>query len=372
PVPEEQLPVHLPEHVQFKATGESPLRYESDFVNTTCPTCGGPATREADTMDTFICSSWYYLRYADPQNTEQAWSAEAMRRWLPVDHYIGGAEHAVMHLLYSRFFVKALRDMGHLEFDEPFTRLFHQGTVLGPDGHKMSKSRGNVVAPDEYVSKYGADTVRCYLMFMGPFDQGGTFKAENLEGVWRFLNRFWSLVGENWTAHPSKVENSASQAVERLRHKTIKRVTDEIGNLRFNTALAALMECNNALIKLQHEDVARSAAYQRTLESMIQLLAPLAPHITEEMWQATGHSESIHTTDWPQYKEALTKDEIFTLVVQVNGKVRERIEAAADISEQDMRTLVLGNARVASFIGDATVQKVIYIPGKLVNIVVRN
>ena len=195
PVPEEQLPVYLPENVQFKATGESPLRYEPDFVNTTCPVCGGPATREADTMDTFICSSWYFLRYADPKNDQQAWSAESMKRWLPVDHYMGGAEHAVMHLLYSRFFIKALRDMGHLEFDEPFTQLFHQGTVLGPDGQKMSKSRGNVVAPDDFVSKYGADTVRCYMMFMGPFDQGGTFKAENLEGVWRFLNRFWSQIG---------------------------------------------------------------------------------------------------------------------------------------------------------------------------------
>ena len=371
PVPEEQLPVYLPENVQFKATGESPLRYEPDFVNTTCPICGGPATREADTMDTFICSSWYFLRYADPQNDQQAWSAEAMKRWLPVDHYMGGAEHAVMHLLYARFFIKALRDMGHLEFDEPFTRLFHQGTVLGPDGQKMSKSRGNVVAPDDVVSKYGADTVRCYLLFMGPFDQGGTFKAENLEGVWRFLNRFWTLVGDSWTEHPNSVESRESQAVERLRHKTIKRVTDEVGSLRFNTALAALMECNNALIKLQNEEVARSTAYQRTLESMMQLLAPLAPHITEEMWQITGHSGSIHNSAWPRYEEELTRDEIFTLVVQVNGKVRERIEVASDISEPAMRALVLGNTRVASFIGEATVQKVIYVPGKLVNIVVR-
>jgi len=371
PVPEDQLPVYLPEDVQFKATGESPLRYEPDFLNTTCPVCGGPATREADTMDTFICSSWYFLRYADPHNEQQAWSEEAMRRWLPVDQYIGGAEHAVMHLLYARFFVKALRDMGYLHFDEPFTRLFHQGTVLGPDGQKMSKSRGNVVAPDDYVSKYGADTVRCYLMFMGPFDQGGTFKAENLEGVWRFLNRFWGLVGESWIEHPKSVETDESRAVERLRHKTIKRVTEEISNMRFNTALAALMECNNALIKLQGEEVARSTAFQRTLETMMQLLAPLAPHITEELWQQTGHDGSIHNTDWPLYDEEMTKDEIFTLVVQVNGKVRERIEVASNTSEGEIRSLVLANARVASFIGDSTIQKVIYVPGKLVNVVVR-
>jgi leucyl-tRNA synthetase len=371
PVPEDQLPVYLPEDVQFKATGESPLRYEPDFLNTTCPVCGGPATREADTMDTFICSSWYFLRYADPHNEQQAWSEEAMRRWLPVDQYIGGAEHAVMHLLYARFFVKALRDMGYLHFDEPFTRLFHQGTVLGPDGQKMSKSRGNVVAPDDYVSKYGADTVRCYLMFMGPFDQGGTFKAENLEGVWRFLNRFWGLVGESWIEHPKSVETDESRAVERLRHKTIKRVTEEISNMRFNTALAALMECNNALIKLQGEEVARSTAFQRTLETMMQLLAPLAPHITEELWRQTGHDGSIHDTDWPLYDEEMTKDEIFTLVVQVNGKVRERIEVASNTSEGEIRSLVLANARVASFIGDSTIQKVIYVPGKLVNVVVR-
>ncbi|HEY3991584.1 MAG TPA: leucine--tRNA ligase, partial [Ktedonobacteraceae bacterium] len=370
-VPEDQLPVILPEHVEFKATGESPLRYEPDFVNTTCPVCGGPATREADTMDTFICSSWYFLRYADAHNDQQAWSQEAMRRWLPVDQYTGGAEHAVMHLLYARFFIKALRDMGHLEFNEPFTRLYHQGIVLGSDGQKMSKSRGNVVAPDEFVSKYGVDTVRCYMMFMGPFDQGGTFKAENLTGVARFLSRFWDLVSESWTAHPEASETSESQAIERLRHKTIKRVTEEVSNLRFNTALAALMECNNALIKLQNEEVAHSAAFQSTLESMLQLLAPLAPHITEELWQQTGHEGSIHTTDWPQYNEEMTKDEIFTLVVQVNGKIRERIEVAAETSEQHVRMLALSNERVASFIGDATIQKVIYVPGKLVNIVVR-
>ena len=322
-------------------------------------------------MDTFICSSWYFLRYTDPRNDQQAWSQEAMRRWLPVDQYTGGAEHAVMHLLYARFFVKALRDMGYLEFNEPFTRLYHQGIVLGPDGQKMSKSRGNVMAPDEFVTKYGVDTMRCYMMFMGPFDQGGTFKAENLTGVARFLSRFWDVVSESWIEQPDTASTRESQAVERLRNKTIKRVTEEVSNLRFNTALAALMECNNALIKLQNEEVARSAAFQRTLESMLQLLAPLAPHITEELWQQTGHEGSIHTTDWPQYDEEMTKDENFTLVVQVNGKVRERIEVTADISEQHVRVLALGNERVASFIGDATVQKVIYVPGKLVNIVVR-
>ncbi len=372
PVPEDQLPVWLPENVEFKPTGESPLRYEPEFLNTTCPICGGPATREADTMDTFICSSWYFLRYADPHNSEQAWSAEAMRRWLPVDQYVGGAEHAVMHLLYARFFIKALRDMGHLEFDEPFIRMYHQGMILGADGQKMSKSRGNVEAPDEYVEKYGADTVRCYMMFIGPYDQGGSFKAENLEGVWRFLNRFWSLVNDTWSEKVSKKETAESNAIERLRHKTIKRVTEDLSNFRFNTALAALMECDNALIKQQNEPVVHSAAFRDTLETMMQLLAPMAPHITEELWHLTGHSSSIHLTDWPGYDEALTHDETFTLVVQVNGKVRERIEVPTGISEAEVRQLVLHNPRVASFIGDATVRNIIYVPGRLVNIVVRN
>ncbi|MFL5629337.1 MAG: class I tRNA ligase family protein, partial [Ktedonobacteraceae bacterium] len=305
-------------------------------------------------------------------NDKQAWSAEAMKRWLPVDQYVGGPEHAVLHLLYARFFIKALRDMGHVDFDEPFTRLFHQGMVLGPDGQKMSKSHGNVVSPDEYVEKYGADTVRCYMMFMGPFDQGGTFKADNLEGVWRFMNRFWSVVNDNWVEGTvDETASSESKAIERLRHKTIKRVTEDLSNFRFNTALAALMECNNVLIKQQNEPVARSAAYRRTLETMMQLLSPMAPHISEELWHMTGHTGSVHTTAWPGYDEALTQDESFTLVIQVNGKVRERIEVPADISEGEVRALALENTRVASFIGDATIQKVIYIPGRLVNIVVR-
>jgi leucyl-tRNA synthetase len=372
PVPEDQLPVWLPENVQFKSTGESPLRYEPEFLNTTCPVCGGPATREADTMDTFICSSWYYLRYADPHNSEQAWSPEMMKLWEPVDQYVGGVEHAILHLLYSRFFVKALHDMGHLEFDEPFLRLFHQGMVLGADGQKMSKSRGNVEAPDKYVEKYGADTVRCYMMFIGPFDAGGSFKAENLEGVWRFLNRVWSLINDVWLENPSDEETDAPRAIERLRNKTIKRVTEDLSNFRFNTALAALMECNNTLIKQQNDPVARTITYRRALETMMQLLAPMAPHITEELWHVVGHTSSIHTSEWPAYDEALTKDETFTLVVQVNGKVRERIETAADISENEVRKLVLTNPRVLSFIGDSTVQKVIYVPGRLANVVVRN
>ncbi len=373
PVPEDQLPVHLPEHVQFKSTGESPLRYEEDFLHTTCPVCGGPATREVDTMDTFMDSSWYYLRYADPHNSEQAWSADAMKHWLPVDLYTGGIEHAILHLLYSRFFIKALRDMGYVTFDEPFTQLFHQGMILGSDGQKMSKSRGNVEAPDIYVSKYSADAVRCYMMFIGPFDAGGSFKAENLEGVWRFLNCVWNVVSEGWVeGNVDTKETAESKAIEQLRNKTIKRVTEDFSHFRFNTALAALMEANNVLVKQQNEPVARTATYRKALETMMQLLAPMAPHITEELWHQTGHTTSIHTTDWPVYDEAKTQDSTFTLVIQVNGKVRERIEVPTSISEDEARKIALTNAKVAPFIGDSTVQKVIYIPGRLVNIVVRS
>ena len=373
PVPEDQLPVKLPENVQFKATGESPLRYEEDFLHTTCPICGGAATREVDTLDTFIDSSWYYLRYADPHNSEAAWSPEKMQEWLPVDQYVGGVEHAILHLLYSRFFVKALHDMGHLTFDEPFLRLFHQGMVLGTDGQKMSKSRGNVEAPDKYIEKYGADTVRCYMMFIGPFEAGGSFKADNLEGIWRFLNRVWSLVNETWTnGNVNNDDSKEARDIERLQHKTVKRVTEDLGNFRFNTSLAALMEFNNALIKQQHDDVARSARYRNAVATLLQLLAPFAPHMSDELWQQSGHTESIHTTSWPVYEEAMTQDDAFTLVVQVNGKVRERIEVPATISENEVREIALSNPRVLSFISDTSaIQKFIYIPGRLVNIVIR-
>jgi leucyl-tRNA synthetase len=214
--------------------------------------------------------------------------------------------------------------------------------------------------------------VRCYMMFIGPFEAGGSFKAENLEGIWRFLNRFWSLVNDSWTAGGSTAETSESKAIERLRNKTIKRVTEDLSNFRFNTALAALMECNNALIKQQNEPVARSAAYRQTLETMMQLLSPMAPHITEELWHLTGHKGSVHTSQWPTFDEALTRDEAFTLVMQINGKVRERVEVPATINEAEVREMVLNNPRIVSLIGDATIQKIIYIPGRLVNIVVRN
>ena len=393
PVPEDQLPVILPDEVEFKPTGESPLRYVPEFLNTTCPTCGKPATREVDTMDTFICSAWYFLRYADPQNAETAFSPEQMKRWLPVDMYIGGAEHATMHLLYARYFVKALRDMGLLVFDEPFTRLYHQGIVLGPDGQKMSKSRGNVIAPDDVVGRYGADSVRAYLMFMGPFDQGGPWNNQGIEGVWRYMNRVWALVtdyivgasggrpltgnaitgGRPLTGNAITGETiPAGDAVERLRHKIIARVGDDYAGLRFNTALAALMEFVNGLNKAKDETpgVVRDPRFAGAIHSLLVLLAPIAPFITEELWHALGHDDSIHVQPWPAYDPALTVDEVVTVVVQVNGKVRDKLEVAPDIAADEVRSLAIASPRVQAALAGRDIKKFIYVEARhLANIV---
>ena len=372
-VPEDQLPVVLPDEVQFKPTGESPLRYVPEFLNTTCPTCGKPATRETDTMDTFICSSWYFLRYTDPDDAMHPWTAASTAKWMPVDMYIGGPEHATMHLLYARFFVRALRDMGLLTCDEPFTRLYHQGMVLGPDGQKMSKSRGNVIAPDDVVGRYGADAVRCYLMFMGPFDQGGPWNNQSIEGVARFLNRVWALVTETIEALvDGSVESEQGGAAERLRHKAIARVTADFGELRFNTALAGLMEYVNALNHLREDDAAvvRDERFLEAVDALLVLLAPMAPHLTEELWHLRGHAESIHLQSWPAYDPALTVDDIMTLVVQVNGKVRDKLEVAPGLTDEQAHELVLSSPKVQAALDGRAPKKFIYVRDRnLANVV---
>lgn len=324
-------------------------------------------------MDTFICSSWYFLRYADPHNAEQAWSKEEIAKWLPVDMYIGGAEHATMHLLYARYFVKALRDMGLLGIDEPFTQLYHQGIVLGPDGQKMSKSRGNVIAPDAVVGRYGADAVRAYLMFMGPFDQGGPWSNQGIEGVWRYMNRVWTLVSEYLERRGEGAQHVSEQGVtvERLRHKMVARVSDDYANLRYNTALAALMEYVNGLNKLRDAspEVVRDPRFAAAIETLLVLLAPMTPHITEELWHEIGHSDSVHAQSWPSYDPALTVDEVVTVVVQVNGKVRDRLEVAPSISEDEVRRLALASERVQAAIEGRDLKKFVYVPGRLANLV---
>jgi leucyl-tRNA synthetase len=369
PVPEDDLPVLLPEDAEFKPTGESPLAGHQGFVNTTCPKCRGPAKRETDTMDTFVCSSWYLFRYADPHNPERPVSRELSRRWLPVDQYTGGAEHAVMHLLYARFFTKAARDLGVVEFDEPFLRLFNQGTIIAGKA-KMSKSRGNVVAPDEYVARQGADAVRLYLMFIGPWEHGGEWDDSGLAGVSRWLNRVWNLVLTP-ASTSGKSDPKDVRELRRLTHKTTRRVGEDIERFRFNTMVAALMEYTNYLTRLKEAGPVDEAAWQEAMDTLMLLLAPSAPHLAEELWQRSGHPYSIHNQSWPQWDAELAAEEQITLVVQVNGKRRDRIQVPIDIGEEQARELALGSEKVKAHIDGKQIQRVIYVPGRLVNVVVR-
>jgi leucyl-tRNA synthetase len=367
PVPEDQLPVLLPEDAEFRPTGQSPLTYHEAFVNTTCPKCGGPARRETDTMDTFVDSSWYMLRYCSPNLENAPFDREAVDRWLPVDQYIGGVEHAVMHLLYARFFIKALRDMDLISVGEPFNRLFNQGIILGPDGQKMSKSHGNVVNPDDFVHRLGADAVRCYLMFIGPYDAGGPWSAQGISGVESFLNRLWTIAvdgpGPNAPANGGSMDEEAT----RLIHKTIRRVTDDLERFRFNTMLAALMEAANGLVRMRGSMSQR--VWREASERLTLLVAPSAPHFAEELWHRLGHDDSVHTQSWPGFDEALTVDRQVTLVIQVNGKVRDRIDVPADISEEEARCLAEESPKVQQHLDGSAVRQVIYVPGRLVNIV---
>jgi len=368
PVPEADLPVLLPEDAEFKPTGESPLKYCEPFVNTTCPRCSAPARRETDTMDTFMCSSWYFLRYASPHGDTAPLDAEQMQYWLPVDLYTGGAEHAVMHLFYSRFFIKALRDMGLVQFGEPFTRLFNQGIIVAQK-QKMSKSRGNVITPDVYVSELGADAVRTYLMFVGPWEQGGEWDDSGISGISRWLNRVWSLVLE-----PYAVKAEAEKArrdLQRITHQTIRKVTQDLERLRFNTMVAALMELTNYLTRVKEAGDVDDTDWRDSIGILLLLIAPSAPHLAEELWERTGHSYSIHNQSWPHWDEALAEEEEITLVVQVNGKLRDRIAVPASITEAQARELALESKRVQAHIEGKEIKRIIVAGKGLVNLVVR-
>ena len=371
PIPEKDLPVLLPEDAEFRPTGESPLKLHEGFVNADCPNCGRPAKRETDTMDTFVDSSWYQLRFTGPHYDDGPFSPAALKAWNPVDQYTGGAEHAVMHLLYSRFFTKALRDMGLLDFDEPFVRLFSQGHIIA-DNQKMSKSRGNVVAPDEYVASQGADVVRCYLMFLGPWDQGGEWSDTGLNGVARWMNRVWEL-SERDCANLDRapVDEGAARDLSRTVHKTIRRVTEDLDRFKFNTALAALMEYSNSLSQAWERGGIDSGRWNEAIETLLVLLAPMAPHISEELWERTGHVYSIHDQRIPEWDPDLAADEVITLVVQVNGRVRDRIEVPADITEADAKKVALESERVQANTAGKDMARVIYVPGRLVNLVAR-
>ncbi|MFC1899030.1 leucine--tRNA ligase [Chloroflexota bacterium] len=370
PVPEKDLPVMLPEDTEFKPTGESPLKSCAEFVNTICPKCSGPATRETDTMDTFMCSSWYFLRYASPKCDIAPFDVKEIAYWLPVNMYTGGAEHAVMHLLYARFFTKAIRDIGLIDFGEPFLRLFNQGIIIA-DNQKMSKSRGNVVTPDEYVNSLGADVVRVYLMFVGPWEQGGEWNDSGISGISRWLNRIWRLVLEEYKVQTSDGDIKTRRDLQRITHQTIKKVTNDIERCRFNTMVAALMEFGNYLARVKESGSAALSDWKEATTTLLLLLAPSVPHFAEELWQQMGHSYSIHSKDWPEWDESLVKEEEIILVVQVNGKLRDRIMVPASITEAEALNLAQAGQRVSIHLKEKTIVNKIYVPGKLVNLVVR-
>ncbi len=317
-----------------------------------------------------------FLRYTSPHYDTAPFDADKMKYWLPVDLYTGGAEHAVMHLLYARFFIKALRDMGLVDFDEPFTRLFNQGVIIA-EHQKMSKSRGNVVTPDGYVAELGADAVRAYLMFLGPWEQGGDWSARGISGTSRWLNRIWKLVLEEYRMKPEAVaegklgDEKAHRDLQRITQQTIRKVTEDLEKLRFNTMIAALMEFTNYLTKVKEMDCITDSAWKEVMDTLLLLLAPTAPHLTEELWQKTGHDYSIHNQSWPHWAEELAKDEEITLVVQVNGKLRHRIIVPASITETVARQLAMERQRVKAYLGGRQITKVIYVPGRLVNLVVK-
>ena len=368
PVPEKDLPVLLPPDAEFKPTGESPLKYCPEFVNTTCPRCSGPARRETDTMDTFMCSSWYFLRYTSPKTDDAPFDAEKVKRWLPVDLYTGGAEHAVMHLFYARFFIKALRGMGLVDFDEPFTRLFNQGTIVYSGG-KMSKSKGNVIAPDEYVSKLGADTVRAYLTFIGPWELGGEWSDRGIIGISRWLNRIWNLINTGYVSQT--VEADAEKELRHIIHRTIKRVSADLENFRFNTMLARLMEFTNYLSKVQEARNISQELWQEAIARLLLLLAPTAPHISEELWATIGRSYSLHNQSWPKFDEQLATEEEITLAIQINGKLRDKLLVPASISEEEAKKMALERQRVNRYTEGKNLLKLIYIPKRVINIVVK-
>ncbi|MEA4902306.1 leucine--tRNA ligase [Desulfitobacterium sp.] len=379
PVPQDQLPVLLPDDVVFKA-GENPLATSESFKETTCPQCGGKAQRETDTMDTFMCSSWYYLRYTDPKNNTLPFSREAVDQWMNVDQYVGGVEHAILHLLYSRFFTKALRDFGYLKVDEPFENLLTQGMVC-LDGSKMSKSKGNIVSPEEIIGKYGADTARLFILFAAPPERDLEWSDQGVEGCFRFLNRVWRLVGQfadavqgtkgNREQSFGKLDASAKE-MRRQTHLTIQKVTSDIGTrFNFNTAVSSIMELVNALYLYKEQPKANPEVEREALETIIITLAPFAPHITEELWAGLGYTESIHKQPWPQVDEsALVQDEV-TVILQVNGKLRDRIQVPAEISAQELEQTVRNLPKLQEWTKGKEIVKVITVPGKLVNVVVK-
>ena len=371
PVPEDQLPVELPYDVNFTPDGTSPLLKHEGFMNCKCPKCGGDAKRDPDTLDTFVCSSWYYLRYPDNKNVSEPFSREIADRMLPVDKYVGGAEHACMHLLYARFITKALRDMGYLDFDEPFRSLTHQGMILGPDGQKMSKSKGNVISPDPYIEKYGSDVLRTYIGFGYRYTEGGPWSDDGIRAIAKWLERVEKTVVKAASADVSgeRPFGKAEKELNYARHNTIKEVTADYDTFDFNTAVARMMELLNALNKYENDGVSNAAFYKECVTDLVKLLAPLAPHMCEEFWEMLGYEYSVFNHGWCEFDEkALVKSEI-ELAVQINSKIRHRITVSADMNAKDIEELVRKDETVLGLLEGKPIKKVIVIPSRLVNII---
>ena len=369
PVPEQDLPVLLPEKVKFEADGKSPLTRDPDFLNTTCPDCGKAARRETDTLDTFVCSAWYHLRFASPRPGEDPFDNEQVRAWSPVTSYIGGREHAVMHLLYSRFFNKALRDLGFVEFDEPYAKLMNQGMLI--KDHKKISKRSNPLNPDPIVEQHGADTLRCYLMFLGPWDQGGDWSDSGINGIKRWLGRVWDVAGRDFSGLGESGDAEAERSLERVSHATTQRVITDMEAFKFNTSIAALMEFTTALTHAHDAGKISVRSWRAGVERLLLHTAPLAPHIAEELWERTGHTGSIHLEMNPEFDDALTATETITLAVQVNGKVRDQVEVPADVNQDDAVSAAKASSKVARHLEGMIEVKLIYVPGRLVNIVIR-
>jgi leucyl-tRNA synthetase len=380
PVPEDQLPVELPLDAEFTPTGQSPLVTHEGFLNTTCPRCGGAARRETDTMDTFVDSSWYWFRYTSPHEESGPFDPEAAARWTPVDLYCGGIEHAILHLLYARFFTKVIRDLRLIEHGEPFLRLRNQGMILAEEGTKMSKSRGTTIAPDELVAQHGADALRLHLMYLGPWDQGGPWNSRGIAGMERFIRRAYGLVTETGSGpfdqtlpngDPESLRRLRAKVdrVSRLRAKTIKRVTTDLDEFQFNTMVAALIEYVNELMKLQESALIHNPEWREALETLVLLIAPSTPYVAEELWERLGMPYSVHHQPWPAYNEALTEDEAVEYVIQINGKVRDRLPSASNETEQRVINVARQRDKIIDALNGQEPRKIIFVQDRLVNFV---